>query len=381
MPLNASDLRFVRALLAAGAGLALAAGCGGQEPAAPPPPSVAPPEATPAPEPADVQPLAPVETDYPYASIGNRHVGMAVYLPDAEKGYYRGHRFDWSGLVARAEYAGHTFFGPWQSPHRPTVHDHAIGTAEEFGMRSPPGYDEAKSGEPFLKIGIGVFEKRPKDPAKPETDTYRFHGTYPLLKLGTWDVEREADRIAFHQTLEYGGWAYRYTKRVRLTEDGFLIRRRLENSGTRAIATRHYGHHFIAIDDRPVGPAYEVVFGFEPEADPLIGPVRLDGRALAFTEELGRDQSAFARLSGFESDPAHHAAVVICREAGAALRIRGDRPPVDWQFYAQSTAACPEPFVEVDLEPGRSMEWQTAYTFQVYPQSEPETRAGEDGGG
>ncbi len=309
--------------------------------------------------------LKPLEPDYPYASIGNEHVRMAVYLPDPEKGYYRGHRFDWSGLVARAEYAGHTFFAPWQSGHNPMRHDHAIGTAEEFGIRSPAGYDEARPGESFLKIGIGAFEKRLKDPAEPETDKYEFNRQYPVLKLGRWQVARRPDRVEFQQAFEHEGWGYRYAKHVSVTEDGFVIRRWLQNTGTRPIKTAHYGHNFVIIDDHPVGPDYRVVFGFEPEPIKLKGPIRFDGRVCEFTGELKGGQAAYASLTGFGEDPAEHAAVVTCREAGAALRLRGDRPTVDWQFYAQRTAACPEPFVAVDVAPGKSMAWATTYTFLV----------------
>ena len=38
--------------------------------------------------------------DVPQAQISNGTVRATVYLPDAEKGYYRGTRFDWAGVIA-----------------------------------------------------------------------------------------------------------------------------------------------------------------------------------------------------------------------------------------------------------------------------------------
>ena len=49
--------------------------------------------------------------EFPQVVIANKLLKATVYLPDAEKGFYRGTRFDWSGMVAQAEYKGHTFFG------------------------------------------------------------------------------------------------------------------------------------------------------------------------------------------------------------------------------------------------------------------------------
>jgi hypothetical protein len=40
---------------------------------------------------------------------------MTVYLPDAEKGFYRGTRFDWSGVI-----------GPVRSGTSVTVHPGAV---------------------------------------------------------------------------------------------------------------------------------------------------------------------------------------------------------------------------------------------------------------
>jgi len=59
---------------------------------------------------------------WPIAKITNGLVTLTLYLPDAQRGYYRGTRFDWSGLIAQAEYEGHTFFSEWQTPHLSLIH-------------------------------------------------------------------------------------------------------------------------------------------------------------------------------------------------------------------------------------------------------------------
>ena len=42
-----------------------------------------------------------------------------LYLPDAQQGYYRATRFDWSGQIASLESQGHNYFGQWFEKYDP----------------------------------------------------------------------------------------------------------------------------------------------------------------------------------------------------------------------------------------------------------------------
>src|SRR6266545_5678807 len=114
---------------------------------------------------------AVIAAEHPQAEISNGQVRARLYLPDARNGYYRGTRFDWSGVVSALEYRGHSFFGEWFDRVDPKVVDidfsngitagansAATGPVEEFGTNGKAlGYDEAKAGGTFIKIGIGVL--------------------------------------------------------------------------------------------------------------------------------------------------------------------------------------------------------------------------------
>src|SRR5437016_5526211 len=71
--------------------------------------------------------------DYPQIELKNNQLKLIVYLPDPEKGFYRGTRFDWSGVLGQVDFAGHKLFGPWKDKHDPTNYDDIIGPVEEFG--------------------------------------------------------------------------------------------------------------------------------------------------------------------------------------------------------------------------------------------------------
>ncbi len=64
---------------------------------------------------------------YPTLTLANGPLRMTLYLPDAAAGYYRGPRFDWSGLISRVEWDGHVLFSPWKDSHDPGNHDDVHG--------------------------------------------------------------------------------------------------------------------------------------------------------------------------------------------------------------------------------------------------------------
>ncbi len=152
--------------------------------------------------------------DYPEASISNGLVRARLYLPDVENGSYRGTRFDWSGIVYRLEYKDHQYVGKWYERHDPKIHDAITGPVEEFlSDGAGLGYQDAKPGGAFVRIGVGVVRK-------PEGETqYRRFATYDIIDPGKRVVRRNPDSIEFVQELRSpAGYAYTYRKTVRLTK-------------------------------------------------------------------------------------------------------------------------------------------------------------------
>jgi hypothetical protein len=67
-------------------------------------------------------------------------------LPDPQIGSYRGARFDWFGIIE--------YFGQWYKYHDPKTPDAVTEPSEEFRTNdSGLGYEEAKPGDAFVRIG------------------------------------------------------------------------------------------------------------------------------------------------------------------------------------------------------------------------------------
>jgi hypothetical protein len=111
--------------------------------------------------------------DFPEARISSKTVTAKFYLPDAERGYYRGTRFDWSGQIYSLRTLGHEYFGQWFERYDPKLHDAIMGPVEEFRSADGGlGYAEAEPGGKFVRIGVGaVLRFRQVDGAsRPELD-------------------------------------------------------------------------------------------------------------------------------------------------------------------------------------------------------------------
>jgi len=305
---------------------------------------------------------------FPTVELSNGLIKVNIYLPDAEKGYYRGTRFDWSGIISQVEYKGHTYFGEWKNTHNPNNHDDITGPVEEFrtGDFNEPnalGYKEAKPGEPFIKIGIGLLEKI-------DEPNYKFWQSYKIIKPGSWEVKYGKDWIEFKQDFEgINGWSYSYIKRITLAKDKpeFVIYHSLKNTGTRPIETSQYNHNFFIIDNTPIGTNYVLKFPFNVKImRDLKGSLDVNDKEVYFVKDLG-DESLFSEFEGFSDDPKDYDITVLNKKTGAGVRIKGDNPIVHLNFWTVKTTICPEPFVSANLSPNEKKDWNITYSFFTNP--------------
>jgi len=208
--------------------------------------------------------------------INNGVLKAQLYLPDAQKGFYRGTRFDWSGVIGNLEYKGHRYYGPWFTKTDPTVNDFIYkgtdivagpcsaitGPVEEFSTDDKAlGYDEAKPGGTFIKIGVGVLRK-PQDES-----TYNHFRLYEIVDPGTWKVRTTRDRIELtHDVADpSSGYGYRYQKTIQFTQGrpDMVMDHKLKNTGRRSIASSVYNHNFLVLDGQPPGPDFVLKMPFE----------------------------------------------------------------------------------------------------------------------
>ena len=276
------------------------------------------------------------------------------------------------------EFAGHTFYGQWFSKMDPTMRDvadkggevlvsrntSAVGPAQEF--QTPLGYDTAKEGDRFIKIGVGVLKKR-------DDTRYAFANPYDIVDHGKWSVNRTANAVEFTQELNdpATGYAYRYKKTIRLIDDKpeMAIEHSLENTGKLPIKSVVYNHNFTVFDRLPTGDI-TVTVPYEIKSTRLPDPAAavISGKQFAYVKAVEGAERSRRRPAGlrpdrvrsttFESKIAKQALAFASR---VTVRYRTRR------CGPLARVVAVEPFIEVAADPGKAFTWKSTYTFYTLP--------------
>jgi hypothetical protein len=303
-------------------------------------------------------------SNVPQAEISSERIRATLYLPDATSGYYRGTRFDWSGAIASLQWNGHEYFGQWFERYDPRLHDAITGPVEEFLTGdSALGYAEAKPGGAFVRIGVGAVRKR-------DESAYKRFETYEIVDPGKWSVKKGKDRIEFvHELGDTAGYAYVYRKTLRLDGDTLVLEHTLKNTGSKLIPTSVYNHNFFTLDGQTTGADFTVRFPFEPRAvRPLNGLAEVKGKELVFLRAFEPKQTLFSEIEGFGSTSRDYGFQLENRKTGAGVRVTGDHAVQKLYFWSAPKTICPEPYIDVSVEPGRESSWRIVYEFyQVKP--------------
>ena len=318
-------------------------------------------------------PVAQKAAAAPQVELHNRALRMRVYLPDAQQGFYTGVRFDWSGVIGDLEFAGHHLYRPWFGAVDPAVRDFvytadgvtagansaATGPVEEF--QTAFGYDAAKVGDTFLKVGVGILRKVEDRP-------YRFDTRAELVDGGRWTHQATATSVTFTQTLGKPGdrYAYVYTKTVRLGAGAsFTMEHRLRNLGTVPLTTPLYDHNFLTVDSGSVhrGTTVTVPYTLAPLGPVNAAQVDVEGHHATYRKDLqGQDKAVFG-MQGFSAAASEYDFTVADPQSGVTVRVQGDRPLVDASVWSIAPVLAVEPFFQIDAQPGVEFRWAYTYSY------------------
>jgi hypothetical protein len=318
----------------------------------------------------------------PGAEITSGPIRVRLYLPDAKTGFYRGTRFDWSGVIGGLDYAGHDYYPPWFQRTDSSVHDFIhdgadivagpctaiTGPAEEFAANGNGlGFDEAKAGATFIKIGVGVLRK-------PDDHAYDPYRLYPITDGGSWSVVRRADSLEFRHELgdPSTGYGYEYRKTVSVAGDKrrMVLDHCLRNTGTRVIETSVYNHNFLYLDRQAPGPGVSLTFPFRirTSGPPASSLAEVRENQITFSRVLAGEDRVYLGILGFGPDPKDYDIRIDNRNRGAGVRITADRPLSRAALWAIRAPLSIEPFIEMKIAPGTQFTWRLTYEYYTIPQ-------------
>ena len=352
---------------------------------------------------------------HPSHRLTNGEITATVYLPDPKNGFYTTTRFDWSGAIASLQYKGHDFYGGWfskitdiydfgyEGPNKDVISADftaMVGPAEEFGAL---GYNDVAPGGLFIKPGVGVLER--------DEMNYNHSRPYVIANGGTWDVRTSREAVEFTHTLSQPSinLGYVYTKIIRLTpgKPQMTISHVRKNTGSKPIVTNVYNHNFTVIDKQATGPDIEITVpwqmtraagrggaarqGAAPPAPARQGPPPIDpyaalatgermgsqcgqpqmqalaspqGNKLVYTKVLQGSECYQTSFTGFGPEAKDNDIRIENKKVGAGVHITGDRPLTRLGYWSIRTVVAPEPYIDLNIEPGQQFAW--TYTYDYY---------------
>jgi hypothetical protein len=302
--------------------------------------------------------------DPPEVSITNGFIHARLYLPDADNGYYRGSRFDWSGVIPELTCNGHSYYGQWNPDYGPRVHDAIMGPVEDF---LPVGFNEAKPGGSFLKIGIGILQR-------PDTSVYSIVPPYEILNGGKWEVKTNEVSVEFQHTLSDTAYSYVYKKTIELIKDKpeMILSHTFKNTGKKTIETTVYDHNFFMLDSQSTQPGFVITLPFDiNSAGGNEDLAVVDKNQIIFKKKLANNEHVYyGDLHGYSDNAKDYDIKVENKNTGAAAEITCDRPLAKLAFWCASSTVCPEPFIHIKVNPGETFRWKIFYKYYSLKQQE-----------
>jgi hypothetical protein len=301
--------------------------------------------------------------DFPRAEITNGIVKATLLLPDSSSGYYQATRFDWSGVIKSLDYKNHSYFGQWFKKYDPKLNDAITGPVEEF---EAIGYEDAKTGEKFIKIGVGAL-------VKPDDKPYSSFRLYEIATTDKWQVKTSKDKVVFSQELkDQEGYAYLYKKTVQLVtgRPELVLEHSLKNLGKKILETNVYDHNFFLIDKQLTGPSIKIKFPFEISGTGRgLGTfAEMKPKEINYTRELKDNEDLYIdTVHGFGGDAKDYDFRIENHKSGAGVRIRADKPLQKLVLWACPTVSCPEPYIHIKVNPGEEFKWKIQYEFYEFP--------------
>lgn len=284
--------------------------------------------------------------------LANENLQLYLDLPDEN---YRSSRFDHTGKITLVKYKNIAISTSERSS-ADADHIYGKGFYNEFGINQALGFTEAKMGDWFHKIGVGLLRK--------DGEQYLFNHNYEVQPAQfTFSTETDQANLSCIGPLT-NGYAYVLKKSIRLMEDGFSLHYYLENTGVEDIITSEYTHNFIGIGEDQLGPNYSLKFparinssAFEEVVNPD-NKVIIGKNAVKFSGEH-RQPFFVSHVFGNKSVTSYWQ--IINHQCKIAISETGSFKTSKVNLWGWQHVISPELFMHLSLKPSQSAAWTRTY--------------------
>lgn len=333
---------------------------------------------------------------YSSVELATEVFSARVFLPaksPEDAAYYKGTRFDWSTQIGSVTVGPHLAFGHdfWRGlPHDASSSEGGVGLACEFGsgdfgafcakgdlnydagaQNGLLGFDEAKEGDAFVKIGVGKL-------VKDAEAVWNLFGTYAFAEHPVWDVKVEGkSSVSMSQEVVLNEkWGYRLQTKISAEGSTLKIETTLTNLGSEKIVTPHYSHNFLSVDRRGIGPPWKLSMVpdatsfMEPGAGTWAAPI-LDyftaaGDAMEAHKEVPEVLKLKCNFNGEKNVDAANWWVATHDNLRITSRQTNDLAKLyAYNLFVEKETLSPEPIAMLEAEPGKSTSWTRTLDFEL----------------
>jgi hypothetical protein len=336
-------------------------------------------------------------------------LSVVVFLPSSlkpdESTFYYSSRFEHGSMIGQIvrKKEGHVLFSSnvWRMPHNSNWPESGFGLASEFGVGDDGafcfyrcgwnqvndvtngvlGYQEAKNGESFLKIGVGELIKG-SCPTCDSAEDYKFNSPYNFAKEPTWKIaELGTNAITLEHEAILGKFGYRIVKDTSLIDNVLQVTTTLTNLGSDPFSTAWYSHNFFTCDGNPIGPGYSIDLDLKGDTEPLYEEpatwtwskeitefAKVFSSKYAVHVEMERTVDPGARIkTEFVNDETTRGGywVHACDTTiKASLGFDQKVSMYGYNLYIEHAILSPEPQILINLAPGEATTWSQKLVIQ-----------------
>jgi hypothetical protein len=276
---------------------------------------------------------------------------------DAPNENYNFSRFDWTGKIASVKFKNIPISG-LEKVKSEDENLFGKGFCNEFGIDSALGFDDAKIGDWFHKIGVGLLKK--------EDNEYLFNKAYKI-KPAKFKIDAKEQKIRLSCKSESAnGFSYLLKKEIELHENGFTIHYYLKNIGEKDIRSNEYTHNFIALNKASIGDQYLLNFPFklkEQQFGEIVNPeekVVVGQNQINFASTIDQE-FFFSNLGGEERVKAEWELINL--KSKISIKETGNFQTNKVNLWGCKHVISPELFYNIYLKPGKSTTWSRAYSL------------------
>ena len=287
--------------------------------------------------------------------LKNNNIEIQIDLPNEE---YQLSRFDWTGKITTVKYKDRLVSSIERTDVTNDI-DFGKGFYNEFGITNPVGFEDTEIGGWFHKIGVGLLKKTDKD--------YGFFKKYEI-RPALFKVDKKPTSIEITCISEIiNGFGYVLRKIIELTDNGFVINYKLDNTGSKSIITDEYNHNFLSLDNDLIGKNYKLKFPFYLNPNNFEEQVNEEEKVKILEREIGfsgtpKEPFFFSNLTGSERIKAGWKLTNINKKLSIeeVVDFKSDK----LNLWGWKHVISPEIFFKIKLKPEDCVKWSRTYKIK-----------------